>query len=96
MLRRIASIFAVTNSTLLSALDPKSDNGQLEEITEAFDKMLGPGGDGTFQVFSFRESKPVSNGPFGPMTDLVRELSILMHYFSDGANLRRSFRTIRL
>ncbi|SPO01018.1 uncharacterized protein DNG_03766 [Cephalotrichum gorgonifer] len=32
LLRRIAGIFAVTNSTLLAALNPDSDNGQLEEL----------------------------------------------------------------
>ncbi|PGH11272.1 hypothetical protein AJ79_05007, partial [Helicocarpus griseus UAMH5409] len=59
MLRRIAGIFAVTNSTLLAALDSKHNNGQLEELSVNFAKMLGPSNEGKFQVFSFRETKPL-------------------------------------
>jgi len=71
LLRRIAGIFAVTNSTLLAALDAKNDNGQLEELRRSFVRMLGPRNEGKFQVFSFRETKPLVSGPLGPVANLV-------------------------
>lgn len=78
LLRRIAGIFAVTNSTLLAALNSKSDNGQLEELSGNFVRMLGPSSEGKFQVFSFRETRPLVNGPLGPLAKLVRRLDVLM------------------
>lgn len=78
LLRRIAGIFAVTNSTLLAALTTKNDNGQLEELSGNFARMLGPSSEGKFQVFSFRETKPLVNGPLGPVANLVSRLGILM------------------
>jgi hypothetical protein len=78
LLRRIAGIFAVTNSTLLATLNAKNDNGQLEELRKSFAKMLGPRSEGKFEVYSFRETKPLVNGPLGPVADLVRILNILI------------------
>jgi hypothetical protein len=72
LLRRIAGMVVVTNSTLLAALKSKNDNGQLEELRKSFAKMLGPSSEGKFQVFSFRETKPLVNGPLGLAASLVR------------------------
>ncbi|MBE3041071.1 hypothetical protein IMZ48_00475 [Candidatus Bathyarchaeota archaeon] len=74
LLRRIADIFAVTNSTLLAALNSRSDNRQLEELALSVANMLGPRHEGKFQAFNFRETKPLMNGPLGPAAHLVREL----------------------
>lgn len=83
MVRRIAGTFAVTNSTLLAALNSKSNDGQLQRISMDFAKMLGPRSEGKFQVFNFQETKPLVNGPLGPMAELVCDLSTLM----DGADM---------
>lgn len=77
LLRRIAGTFAVTNSAFLAALNSKSDNGQLEELSADFARMLGPSNEGKFEVFSFRETKPLINGLRGPSADLVRRLKVL-------------------
>ncbi|RYP70578.1 hypothetical protein DL771_005397 [Monosporascus sp. 5C6A] len=71
LLRRIAGIFAVTNSTLLAALNSENDNGQLEELRKNFSRMLGQSSDGKFRVFSFRETKPLGNGPMEWASDLT-------------------------
>ncbi|RYP53732.1 hypothetical protein DL768_001332 [Monosporascus sp. mg162] len=71
LLRRIAGIFAVTNSTLLAALNSENDNGQLEELRKNFSRMLGQSSDGKFRVFSFRETKPLVNGPMEWASDLT-------------------------
>ena len=77
MFRRIAGIFAVTNSTLLAALNSKSNDGQLERISLDFAKMLGPRSEGKFSAFNFQETRPLLNGPLGPMAELVSHLSLL-------------------
>ncbi|KAK4210686.1 hypothetical protein QBC37DRAFT_447664 [Rhypophila decipiens] len=59
LLRRMASVFTVTNPKLLAALNSQADNGQLEELRTSFVKMLGPSSEGKFRVFSFRETKPL-------------------------------------
>ncbi|RYP41795.1 hypothetical protein DL767_000811 [Monosporascus sp. MG133] len=71
LLRRVAGIFAVTNSTLLAALNSENDNGQLEELRKNFSRMLGQSSDGKFRVFSFRETKPLVNGPMEWASDLT-------------------------
>ena len=78
LLRRIAGIFAVANSSLLAALNSKNDNGQLEELRKNFVRMLGQSSEGKFRVFSFRETKPLVNGPMGPFAKLVRNSSTLI------------------
>ena len=78
LLRRIAGTFAVTNSTLLAALNANNDNGQLEELRGNFDKMLGPRNEGKFRVYSFRETKPLVNGPLGPLSEPVGVLHMSM------------------
>lgn len=78
LLRRIAGIFTVTNATLLAALNSASDDGHLEQLSGDFIKMLGPSNEGKFQVFSFRETRPLANGPLGPLADLVCMLNVLM------------------
>ena len=77
LLRRIAGIFAVTNSAFLAALNSKSDDGKLEELSADFARMLGPSSEGKFQVFSFRETMPLINGPGGPFANLVCRLKAL-------------------
>ncbi|KAM7210197.1 hypothetical protein V8F06_014418 [Rhypophila decipiens] len=75
LLRRMASVFTVTNPKLLAALNSQADNGQLEELRTSFVKMLGPSSEGKFRVFSFRETKPLVNGPAGPLATLVVPLA---------------------
>jgi hypothetical protein len=67
MLTRVAGAFTVTNSTLLDALNTQNDNGQLEELKGSFVKMLGPRAEGSFRVFSFRETLPLKVGPVSSM-----------------------------
>jgi hypothetical protein len=71
MLTRVAGAFTVTNSTLLDALNTQNDNGKLEELKGSFGKMLGPRADGSFRVFSFRETLPLKIGPFLSMVSLL-------------------------
>ncbi|KAM7196630.1 hypothetical protein V8F33_006129 [Rhypophila sp. PSN 637] len=75
LLRRMASVFTVTNPKLLAALNSQADNGQLEELRRSFVRMLGPSSEGKFRVFSFRETKPLVNGPSGPLATLVVPLA---------------------
>ena len=74
MLARIGSVFIITNTALLGALNSDNDNGQLEELRTEFDKMLGPTENEGITVVNFRETKPMSNVAFGPT---AREVS---HY----------------
>ena len=75
--RRIAGIFAVTNSTLLAALNSKDNDGQLARMSLDFTKMLGPRSEGKFSTLNFQETKPLLNGPLGPMAELVSDLNLL-------------------
>ena len=59
MATNVVGAVANTNQTVLAALDTSLDNGQLEELRDDFNKMLGRWQDGKFWVQSFRELRPM-------------------------------------
>lgn len=75
LLASIGSIFTVTNTKLLSALNAENDNGQLEELRKDFQKMLGKPQEGRIRVVIFRETKPMSSLSGTPVAKLVVPLA---------------------
>jgi hypothetical protein len=80
-IRSIASIAASTNPNILAPLDTNVDNGQLEELRDEFNKMLGTAAEGKFSVHSFREMKAPVPIPHTPGNNLVGRETTLIESF---------------
>ncbi|RYP65838.1 hypothetical protein DL770_008915 [Monosporascus sp. CRB-9-2] len=90
LLRRIAGIFAVTNSTLLAALNSENDNGQLEELRKNFSRMLEWASDLT--VSENHRDICKFGGPKDPKyIDFVNELQRFLREIGDGGGVKRHY-----
>ncbi|KAL2064225.1 hypothetical protein VTL71DRAFT_4719 [Oculimacula yallundae] len=79
LLRRIAGVFRVTNSPLLAALNAQKDNGQLEQLRDDFDKILGQWTEGKIRVLNLRENKPLSSAASASLVSHGRSSSIVSY-----------------